>query len=103
VIVAGFALSETVGAAGGGAFIVTVALAVTVPPAPVTVIVYVVVCVGETLYVPLGWTVPILLSICADVAFVDVHVSVEPWPELIAVGLALSETVGAGAVDDDDD
>ena len=103
---AGVAVIVTVGAAGGGGggggpFTVTVALAVALPPGPVTVIVYVVVCAGDTLCVPLVCTVPMLLSICADAAFVEFHVRVELWPAVTAAGLAVSVTVGAGVVEGD--
>jgi hypothetical protein len=101
---AGVAEIVTVGAAGGGgggsvAFTVTVALAVALPPGPVTAIVYVVVCAGDTLWVPLVCTVPMLLSICADAAFVELHVRVELWPAVTDAGLAVSVTVGAGVVE----
>jgi hypothetical protein len=102
-IVVGFAVMVTVGAGSTGVFTVTVAEAVAVPPEPVTVIVYVVVCVGETFCVPVGCTAPMLLSICADVALVELQVRVELWPAVTVAGFALSETVGVGAVEGEDD
>ena len=56
---------------------VTVALAVVVPPKPVAVMVYVVVSVGETIVDPLRATLPIPGSITQVSAFVEVHDKVE--------------------------
>ena len=36
-----------------------------------------------------------------DVAFVEDHVSVEDWPEVMVVGLAVSVAVGAGVTVED--
>ena len=57
---------------------VTVADAMALPPAPVAVIVYVVVEVGETLRLPdaTGVTLPIPWFRLRDVAFVEVQLSV---------------------------
>lgn len=96
LIAAGFAASVTVGAATG-AFTVTMAAAVAVPPAPMTVMLYVVVCCGVTIIVPDGCTAPIPLSICAEVALVEDHVSVALCPAFTVVGLAENVTVGCGA------
>jgi hypothetical protein len=60
------------------------------------VIVYVVVAVGETDFVPLVATVPILLSMDADVAFVELQVRVADWPFVIDAGETVNVTVGAG-------
>lgn len=48
---------------------------------------------------PLGCTAPMLLSICADVALVELHVRVELRPAVTVAGFALRETVGVGAVE----
>src|SRR6185437_1585334 len=84
LIAAGFAVSVTVGAATG-AFTVTVAAAVAVPPAPMTIM------------VPDGCTAPMPLSICAEVALVEDQVNVALCPALTVVGLAENVTVGCGA------
>jgi hypothetical protein len=73
----------------------TVAAAVADPPAPVAVIVYVVVAVGLTDLVPDVPTAPIPLSIVTEVAFVLDQVNVDDCPEVMVVGLADSVTVGA--------
>ena len=70
----GDAEKETVGA---GMVTVTVAVLVIVPPGPVAVSVYVVVDVGLTLAVPDAGLLPTPLSMEIDVAFDDVHVSVD--------------------------
>ena len=51
--------------------------------------------VGQTCRDPLGVTLPMPGSIAVLVAFVADHVSVAHWPDWIAVGLAVSEAVGA--------
>ena len=92
----GFADSATV--VGGGAT-VTVALALAEPPAPLHVMLYVVVAVSApVLAVPPVDTEPPHDEL-HDVAFVDDHVSVELAPYAIDVGLAASVTVGAGVLD----
>ena len=70
------------GGGGGVEVIVTSVVQVTVPPGPVAVPVYVVLAVGDTLVEPelTGVTLPMLLSIAKDVAFVVVHESVEDAP-----------------------
>ena len=70
----------------------TVAVQVTVPPAPVAVSRYAVVTLGETVVEPeaIGETTPMPLSIDADVASVVVQESVEEPPERIGVGEATS-------------
>jgi hypothetical protein len=77
---------------------VTVAVAVAVVPPPVTVMVYVVVCVGDTEREPFSATVPMPLSMLAEVAFVEVQERVEVTPEWMLVGFAERLTVGAGGV-----
>jgi copper(I)-binding protein len=94
-ILAGLADRLTVGA---GVVTVTVAVAVAVVPPPVTVMVYVVVCVGDTEREPFSATVPIPLSMLAEVAFVEVQERVEVTPEWMLVGFAERLTVGAGGV-----
>ena len=77
---------------------VTVALCVAVPPVPVQTRVYVMVTVGETDCVPDIAFVPVHpADAVQEVAFVELHVKVEAEPEVIDVGLAEMETVGAGA------
>jgi hypothetical protein len=99
VIVEGLAERLQVGALGGGGTGVTVTemAHVTVPPGPLTVAVYVVLVVGETLLEPpeTGVAAPMLLSIDMLVAFAVVHDSVEKPPEVMVVGIALSAQVGA--------
>jgi hypothetical protein len=68
-----------------------------VPPAPVQVIVYVVVVVGLTLCDPLVVVAPVQEDgeLAAQlVAFVELQVRVELAPDVIELGLAVSETVG---------
>ena len=69
-----------------------------VPPVPVTVRVYVVVDVGETIFDPFTATAPMPLSSDTEVAFVVDHVSVDELPLTIEVGLAENVAVGAAAV-----
>jgi hypothetical protein len=72
---------------------VTVALAVAVPPGPVQLMPYVCVAAGDTVAVP---DVPEAVKPVPvqDVAFVELHVSVEDWPAVMDGGLADKETVG---------
>ena len=56
--------------------IFTVAVLVIVPPGPVTVMVYVVFAVGDTLFVPLNAVLPIAGLKLTEVAFVVAHVRV---------------------------
>jgi uncharacterized protein (UPF0147 family) len=92
----GLAESDTVGA--GGAVTVTAAEAVAVPPAPVHARVNVL----EALSAPLDWLPDVAWGpdhapeAVHEVAFVDDHVRVEELPLTTAVGLAESDTVGAG-------
>lgn len=69
---------------GGGGVVVTVMVArhVAVPPAPVTVAVYVVVCAGETTRDPdaTGVTAPMPWLIEIEVALLVVHDKVEELP-----------------------
>ncbi len=75
---------------------VTVALAAgDVPPAPVQVIVYVVLVVGETATEP-EVAVPAVKLLVHDVAFVEDQVRVELEPLAIEVGDAERFAVGAG-------
>jgi hypothetical protein len=92
--VLGDAEKETVGA---GVVTVTVAVFVVVPPGPVAVSVYVVVDDGLTLVLPDVGLLPTPLSIEIDVAFDDVHVSVDDCPTLMVVGAAEKVAVGAAA------
>jgi hypothetical protein len=86
-------LGETVTVGGGTVPTVTVVLAVPVPPAPVQETLYVCVAVGDTVAVPempeAVKPVPV-----QEVAFVELHVSVEDWPAVMEVGLAESVTLG---------
>ena len=73
---------------------VTLALAAgDVPPEPVQVTEYVALCDGVTVTEPALPEVVKLVPV-HDVAFVDDHVSVADWPEVIDVGDAESEAVG---------
>lgn len=74
---------------------VTVADPVAFPPAPVHVIEYVVEVVGETEVEPLV-PLPEKPVVVHEEAFVELHVRVEDPPEVIEVGDAERETVGAG-------
>lgn len=95
VIEAGLAASETVGA--GGADTVTVVLVLALPPGPVQVIVYIVVCWGDTRADP---EIPTGVKLVPEqeVILVELQVSVLLPPEAIEVGLALKVTVGAPGV-----
>jgi len=93
-IVVGFAVKDTV----GGVDTVIVTCRVIVPPAPLAVSVYVVVAVGDTGAEPESGREPRPLSIVTVVAFVVVHVRVDDWPAMIAVGFAVKLAVGAGLV-----
>jgi len=95
VMVVGLALKVTTGL-GVTAFTLTVAVLLVVPPAPVAVIVYVVVLVGETDFVPDNDVLPILGEKDTEVALLLDQVKVEKLPEVIMVGLALKLAVGAG-------
>jgi hypothetical protein len=94
----GLAVSVTDGAGGVTLFTVTVALALVVPPLPEHDIVYVVVDVGETDWVP---NVPETLKPLGEVAEQEVelvldHVKVELEPEFTDEGLADNVAVGDG-------
>jgi hypothetical protein len=78
----------------GRATIVTVACAVEVPPGPVAVSVYVVVCAGETDVEPLAGWEPTPLSIDTDVEFATSQVSVDDDPRTIEVGEATNVMLG---------
>ena len=94
VIVVGDAERAQVGA-GIFAMTVTVAEHTAVPPAPVTVSVYVVVWVGFTDFEPL---VPVpTLGILPDVAFCEAHVKVTGCPAVTEVGEAVMVQVGGVA------
>jgi hypothetical protein len=80
----------------GSWFTVTVTLAESVPPRPVTLIVYVVVTAGVTEVDELTSTLPMPLSILAVSALVDVHVRVVDVPSLMGFGAAEMLTVGFG-------
>src|SRR5689334_10681187 len=81
---------------GAGAFTVTRAVAVWVPPSPFAVSVYVVVSVGFTCYDPLACTVPTPLSMLMSVAFVVCQLSVAEPPLSTVSGLAVRVAVGCG-------
>src|ERR1700761_673662 len=82
----------------GAAPTVTRALAVALPPVPVTVIVYVVDVCGCTGVEPVTETFPTPGSMSASVASVDCQFSVTVSPAFAELGDALIETVGCGAV-----
>jgi hypothetical protein len=85
-------------AVGSGLVTVTFAAAVAIPPEPVHVSVYVVEVVGDTAFSPpLADTEPTPLLIEQEVAFEEDQVRLEELPEVILVGFATRETVGAGA------
>lgn len=97
--VVGLAVISTV--AIGLAATVTVAVAVVVPPDPTAVTVYVVVTVGLTVSRPppaVGKVneVPSLPLTVTVVAYDEVTVRVDELPDVIELGLAVIETVGAG-------
>jgi hypothetical protein len=94
-IVAGEAVNRAV---GGVAVTVTTAVLVTVWPLPVAVSVYVVVCEGETIWVPLGATAPIPLLIETEVALAVFQVRVALWPLGMDAGETVNCAVGAVAV-----
>jgi hypothetical protein len=83
---------------GAPAPTVTRALAVAVPPKPVTVIVYVVDVVGFTGVEPVTATLPTPGSMSASVASVDCQLNFTVSPGFAVLGDALIETVGCGAV-----
>ena len=65
------------------------------PPLPVHVRVYVEFAVGETVSEPLTDRAPLQLPDAEQlVALVELHVSVEDWPAVIDVGVAVRVTVG---------
>ena len=75
---------------------VTDALAVgEVPPEPVQVIEYVVLCDGVTTTIP-ATPDAVKFTPVQEVALVDDQVSVDDWPEVIDVGDAESDAVGTG-------
>ena len=92
-----FALEENV-AVGAAPFTVIVTDWVTVPPAPVTVIVYVVVAVGVTVVEPLIGSGDVLTDgeILTAVAFDVCHCNETCCPAAIVVMLADNVAVGAG-------
>jgi hypothetical protein len=75
---------------------VTVTLAVALPPGPVAVKVYVVVCPGVTEVVPEAPTLPTPGSKSRLVAFFDVQFKPVSWPFSMEVEAALRVTVGGG-------
>ncbi|HJY76534.1 MAG TPA: hypothetical protein VKE95_07875 [Burkholderiales bacterium] len=98
--VVGAALSETVGAGGGGAFTLTVADRVVVPPVPVQLRSKVLVTEMELIvWLPEVALVPDHAPVAVHVeALVEDQVSCVVPPAFTAVGAALRETVGAGGV-----
>jgi hypothetical protein len=94
LILLGWAERCTKGRGGGATW--TVTLAVAVPPAPIAVMVYEVVTVGETLMEPLAPTAPMPGSISQEVAFVELHVRIDDRPYRMLPGAAEIDTVGGG-------
>src|SRR5246127_1074056 len=84
------------GGGGGGTVTVTRALAVTEPPGPMAVIVYVWESVGVTLVLPSGETLPTPGVSVSEVAFVDDHRRVVDCPRCTFAGVACKVTVGWG-------
>ena len=78
--------------------IVILSLPLPLPPGPMTVIVYLVVRLGETMIEPLIGTSPILGLIKAVSAFVDVHDKVADSPRRIVRGSAEIDTLGRGGI-----
>ena len=69
------------------------------PPLPAHARMYVEFAVGETVSEPLTVCVPLQLPDAEQlVALVELHVSVEDWPAVIDVGVAVRVTVGVDAV-----
>jgi hypothetical protein len=69
------------------------------PPLPAHVRVYVEFAVGETVSEPLTVCVPLQLPDAEQLlALVELHVSVEDWPAVIDVGVAVRVTAGVDAV-----
>ena len=69
------------GSANGGLLrMVTVAFALAVPARPMTVIVYVVVSLGETICDPVTSTSPISWLMDAESAFIELQVRVDSFP-----------------------
>ena len=67
------------------------------PPLPAHARMYVEFAVGETVSEPLRVCVPLQLPDAEQlVALVELHVSVEDWPAVIDVGVAVRVTVGVG-------
>jgi hypothetical protein len=96
----GFAVSDTVGIAGGGVLTVTVVDALALPPEPVQRSSKVLVLVNALL----GWLPEVALppdhapEAVQEAALVDDQVSVDDPPLTTVVGFAASDTVGAGGV-----
>ena len=78
----------------------TLALQFALPPAPVTVAVYRVETVGETVLEPalIGFMAPAPLSIDPEVAFVLVHESVDELPKVTEAGVAVRVQEGGSIV-----
>jgi hypothetical protein len=95
-IVDGLAANEMI-AGNVAVFTVITAVAVTVPPDPAAVSVYVVVAVGLTETDPLSGCVPVTPLIETVVTFVVVQLSVDDCPAVIRDGLATKETTAGGA------
>ena len=76
-----------------GVVTVTIASAVPLPPAPVQVRWYVVVCVGETAAEPEVALFAVKSLLVQEVALVEDHVSVEELPVTMVVGAAVSVAV----------
>lgn len=95
----GFALSDTVGAGGGGgALTVTAALWLTEPPAPPQVRVNVLLAVrAPVLALPTAGRLPLQPPLAwQPSALLDDQLSVAAEPEITLLGLAVRVTVGAG-------
>jgi hypothetical protein len=75
-----------------------VMLALVLPPGPMTVIVYLVVRLGDTMIDPLAGTSPIPGLMKALSALVDIHDKVDGSPRRMLVGSAENDTVGRGGI-----
>ncbi len=96
-ITVGVAVNVTSGVAGNNGFTVTVVVVVLSPPGPETVIVYVVVTAGDTVFVPFTVAAEKFESVTL-VAFVVDHCNVVFAPAVMVDGVAVNVAVGAAAI-----